>query len=160
MGVLGKLGAVKTGVPFGEVRQSMDSGVIDAAAFAPHAHLATKTVDIGKWVTTNLNLGTANCPVVVNTEALAGLSESNRKALLGSVDESLEYYVDNYTNKTTGKYLKAVEDKKINKVTFTSEQTAKLNTLAESVRQDWIKKYSKDFDAKALFESTSKLFSK
>ena len=48
MGVLGKLGAVKTGIPFSEVRQSMDSGVIDGASFAPHAHLATKSYKIGK----------------------------------------------------------------------------------------------------------------
>jgi len=54
MGVLGKLGAVKTSVPFSEVRQSMDSGVIDAASFAPHAHLATKSYKVGKWATTNL----------------------------------------------------------------------------------------------------------
>ena len=67
MGVLGQLGAVKTGVPFSEVRQSMDSGVIDAATFAPHAHVATKTYKVGKWASTNLNLGSANCPVVVNT---------------------------------------------------------------------------------------------
>ena len=94
-GVLGKLGAVKTGVPFAEVRQSMDSGVIDAASFAPHAHLATKSYSVGKWATTNLNLGTANCPVVVNTDALDALSEEHRQALLGSVDEAIAYYVDN-----------------------------------------------------------------
>lgn len=160
MGVLGKLGAIKTGVPFGEVRQSMDSGVIDAAAFAPHAHLATKTVDIGKWATTNLNLGTANCPVVVNSDALAALSDKNREALLGSVDEALKHYIDNYNNNTIGQYTKAIDEKGIKKVTFTAEQTAKLNELAESVRQDWIKKYSKDFDSKALFDSTAKLFAK
>ncbi len=55
MSVLGKLGAVKTGVPFSEVRQSMDSGVIDAASFAPHAHLATNSYKVGKWASTNLN---------------------------------------------------------------------------------------------------------
>ena len=48
----------------------MDSGVIDAASFAPHAHLATTTYKVGQWATTNLNLGSANCPVVVNTDAL------------------------------------------------------------------------------------------
>jgi TRAP-type C4-dicarboxylate transport system substrate-binding protein len=80
MGVLGKLGAVKTGVPFSEVRQSMDSGVIDAATFAPHAHLATKTYKVGKWASTNLNLGSANCPVVVNTDALNALSPANKAA--------------------------------------------------------------------------------
>ena len=158
MGVLGKLGAVKTGVPFGEVRQSMDSGVIDAATFAPHAHLATKTTAIGKWGTTNLNLGTANCPVVVNTDALASLSEANRAVLMGSLDEAMAHYVDNYDNNTTGKYETNVKEKGINMVTFSAEQTSQLNTLAASVREDWVTQYSKDFDAKALFDFTQGLY--
>ncbi|MGH1428712.1 MAG: TRAP transporter substrate-binding protein DctP [Arenicella sp.] len=158
MGVLGKLGAVKTGVPFGEVRQSMDSGVIDAATFAPHAHLATKTTAIGSWGTTNLNLGSANCPVVVNTEALNSLSDGNKKALMDSIPEAMAYYVDFYDNKTTGKYEADVKAKGINMITFTPEQTAELNTLASSVKSDWVAKYSKDFDAQALFTFTEGLF--
>ena len=158
MGVLGKLGAVKTGVPFSEVRQSMDSGVIDSATFAPHAHLATKTYKVGKWASTNLNLGSANCPVVVNTDALNALSATNKQALLGSVDEAIAYYVDNYDNNTTGKYEKAVTEQGLKRVTFTPAQTAKFNTLAASVRADWVKKYAGKFDSKALFEFTNKLF--
>lgn len=157
-GVLGKLGAVKTGVPFAEVRQSMDSGVIDAASFAPHAHLATKSYSVGKWATTNLNLGTANCPVVVNTDALDALSEEHRQALLGSVDEAIAYYVDNYDNNTTGKYEQAVTEAGLTRVTFSDEQTAELNRLAESVRQEWISEHADQFDSKALFDFTVALF--
>ncbi len=158
MGVLGKLGAVKTGVPFSEVRQSMDSGVIDAATFAPHAHLATKTFKVGKWASTNLNLGSANCPVVVNTDALNALNAKNRDALLGSVDEAIAFYVDNYNNNTTGKYEQAVTDAGLTRVTFNAAQTAELNKLAASVREDWVKKYASKFDSKALFEFTQALF--
>lgn len=160
MNVLGKLGAIKTGVPFSEVRQSMDSGVIDAASFAPHAHLATKSYKVGKWATTNLNLGSANCPVVVNTDALNALKPEYKEALLGSVDEALTYYVDNYNNKTTGKYEQAIKAQNLALVTFTPEQTTELNKLAESVRQEWVSKNSKNFDAKKLFEFTANLFAK
>jgi len=97
--VLAQLGAVKTGVAANEVRQALDSGVIDTVAFAQHAHLGFGSVEAGKWATTNLNLGTADCPVVVNTDALNGLSASNKEALLSSVDESLNYYVENYEKK-------------------------------------------------------------
>lgn len=158
MSVLGKLGAIKTGVPFSEVRQSMDSGVIDAASFAPHAHLATKTYMVGQWATTNLNLGTANCPVVVNTEALQSLPADQREALLSSVPESIDYYVENYENNTTGKYHAAVKEQQLTEVTFTPEQTAQLDALAESVREEWVKKYQGDFAAKELFDFTSALF--
>jgi TRAP-type C4-dicarboxylate transport system substrate-binding protein len=160
MGVLGKLEAVKTGVPFSEVRQSMDSGVIDAATFAPHAHLATKTFKVGKWASTNLNLGSANCPVVVNTDALNALNAKNRDALLGSVDEAIAFYVDNYNNNTTGKYEQAVTEAGLTRVTFSAVQTDELNKLAASVREDWVKKYASQFDSKALFEFTQALFAK
>ena len=160
MGVLSKLGATKTTVPFSEVRQAMDSGVIDAASFAPHAHLATNTYKVGKWATTNLNLGTANCPVVVNSDALNALSAKHRAALEGSVDEAMAYYVQNYENNTTGKYQQAIEQAGLKQITFTAKQTAELNNLAESVRDDWVKKYSKKFDAKALFDFTEDLFAK
>jgi len=159
MGVLSKLGAIKTGVPFSEVRQSMDSGVIDAASFAPHAHLATKTYKVGKWATTNLNLGSANCPVVVNTDALNALSKEHKSALLGSVDEAIAYYVTNYQENTIGKYEQAVDEANLTKVTFTAEQVAELNKLAESVRSDWVKQYAEKFDSKTLFELAEKLFS-
>ena len=158
MGVLGKLGAVKTGVPFAEVRQAMDSGVIDAASFAPHAHLATKTYAVGKWATTNLNLGTADCPVVVNTDALNALSDEHREALLGSVDEAIAFYVDNYENNTVVKYEKAITEAGLTKVTFTPEQTAELNELAESVRAQWIEENAGQLDSQALFDFTARLF--
>lgn len=160
MGVLSKLGAVKTGVTFSETRQSMDSGVIDAATFAPHAHLATKTFKVGKWATTNLNLGSANCPVVVNSDALKSLSPKHRDILLGSVDEALAFYVDNYNNITTAAYNKALDGAGVKRVTLTKEQTEKLTQLASSVRESWVKKYAGKFDSKALFDLTNGLFSK
>lgn len=160
MGVLSQLGAIKTGVPFSEVRQSMDSGVIDAASFAPHAHLATKSYKVGKWATTNLNLGSANCPVVVNTDALNDLKPAHKKALLGSVDEAMAFYVDNYDNNTTGKYQSAIEAQGLKQVTFTPAQTAKLNKMAEAVRTKWVKANSKNFDAKGLYDFTEALFNK
>ncbi|WP_216613484.1 TRAP transporter substrate-binding protein DctP [Vibrio sp. 99-8-1] len=158
MGVLGKLDAVKTGVPFSEVRQSMDSGVIDAASFAPHAHLATNSYKVGNWATTNLNLGSANCPVVVNTEALEMLKPSHRDALLGSVDEALDYYVKSYEKNTTAKYDAAVKEQGLTMVTFNAEQTDKLNQLSESVRQEWVDKHKGNFDAQTLFDYTANLF--
>ena len=160
MGVLGKLGAVKTSVPFSEVRQAMDSGVIDAASFAPHAHLATGSYKVGKWGTTNLNLGSANCPVVVNTDSLNALKPAHREALMGSIDEAMVHYVSNYDNNTTGKYHEAVKAEGLTMVTFTPEQTTQLNDLADSVRQDWVKKFAADFDSQALFDFTRALFNK
>ena len=156
-GVMEQLGAVRTGVAANEVRQALDSGVVDTVAFAEHAHMAFGTVQAGTWATTNLNLGTANCPVVVNTDALNGLKPAHREALLGSVDEALKHYVDNYENNVMGKYQKTLDEKGIERVTFTPDQVAELNRLSAIVRDNWVKNYSGDFDAQALFDFTVKL---
>lgn len=158
MGVLSRLGAVRTGVSFSEVRQSMGSGVIDAAAFAPHAHLATKTLKVGKWVTTNLNLGSGNCPVVVAKDALAALSAPHRQALLESVPQAIEHHIRYYQDNPVRDYEQAIDQQGLQRVTFNADQNTKLNQLASSVRQAWIKQHSKRFDAKALFDYTAALF--
>ena len=149
-------------MPFSEVRQSMDSGVIDAATFAPHAHLATKTVNIDgeKWGTTNLNLGSADCPVVVNKDALDALKPEHKAALMSSIPQAMKHYVDNYENNTTKKYQEEVKAKGITMITFTPEQVARLNELAASVREDWVKENAEKFDSKELFEFTEALFAK
>ncbi len=157
-GVMSQLGAVKTGVAANEVRQALDAGVIDTVAFAQHAHLAFGSIQAGQWATTNLNLGTANCPVVVNTDALNSLSKEHKEALMSSIDESLDYYVSNYEGKIVGKYDTTLKEKGINQVTFTPEQTAELNKMAESVRAKWITDNKKKFKSKELYDFTEALF--
>jgi len=112
------VGAVPTSMSATEVRQSMDSGVIKAVAFAPHAHMSFGTVENAKWWTTNLNPGTVNCPVVVNTDALNALTGTEREALLGSVDEALDYYVSFYNKKTMAKWGPLLDAKGIERITY------------------------------------------
>ncbi|MCP4430313.1 MAG: C4-dicarboxylate ABC transporter substrate-binding protein, partial [Gammaproteobacteria bacterium] len=76
------------------------------------------------------------------------------------IDEALDYYVDNYDNNMTGRYQAAIKEQKLVRVTFTPEQTAELNELAESVRQEWVAKHSRNFNARALFDYTAALFAK
>mgnify|MGYP006277393685 FL=1 len=104
------VGAIPTSMSATEVRQALDSGVVKAVAFAPHAHMAFGTVNTGEWWTTNLNPGTVNCPVVANSDALASLSDAHREALLGSIDEALDHYVDNYLNNTMERWGPTLEE--------------------------------------------------
>ncbi|WP_371168515.1 C4-dicarboxylate TRAP transporter substrate-binding protein [Aliiroseovarius sp. 2305UL8-7] len=124
------VGAVPTSMSATEVRQAMDSGVVKAVAFAPHAHMSFGTIENGKWWTTNLNPGTVNCPVVVNTPALEALPDDQREALLSSVDEALDYYVDTYNNKTMEAWGPALEERGITQVTFTDEEIAAFKEAA------------------------------
>nr|CAA6823754.1 MAG: TRAP-type C4-dicarboxylate transport system, periplasmic component [uncultured Thiotrichaceae bacterium] len=133
--------AVPTSMSATEVRQSLDSGVIKAVAFAPHAHMAFGVTESAKWWTTNLNPGTVNCPVVVNTEALEGLSDAHREALLGSVDEAVQHYVDNYKGNTMEKWAATLKDKGITELTYSSDE---LDAFKEKVAAPTAKQWVED----------------
>ena len=131
--------AVPTSMSATEVRQALDGGVVKAVAFAPHAHMSFGTVETGKWWTTNLNPGTVNCPVVANTDALASLSDAHREALLGSIDESLDYYVETYNGKTMDAWGPTLESKGIESVTYTDGELATFkDAVAGPAAASWI----------------------
>ena len=133
------IGAVPTSMSATEVRQALDSGVVSAVAFAPHAHMSFGTVESAKWWTTNLNPGTVNCPVVVNTDALNSLSDAERDALLGSVDEAIAHYITNYNEKTMVQWGPLLDEKGIESITYSDEELATFReAVASPAAQAWI----------------------
>lgn len=132
-------GAVPASMTATEVRQALDSGIIKAVAFAPHAHMSYGTVDKGKWWTANLNLGTINCPVVVNSDALAALSDSQREALLGSVDEALDHYIASYNGKTLERWGPLLDEKGIQRIVYGEGELEVFRAaVAGQAAEDWI----------------------
>ena len=124
------IGAVPTSMSATEVRQAMDSGVVSAVSFAPHAHMSFGTIENGTWWTTNLNPGTVNCPVVANTDALASLSDDHRDALLGSIEESLDHYVNTYNSVTMDAWGPALDERGIERVTFSDAEISAFEAAA------------------------------
>jgi len=156
------IGAVPTSMSATEVRQSIDSGVISAASFAPHAHMSFGTVEAADWWTTNLNPGTVNCPVVVNSDALASLSDEHRDALMGSVDEALDYYVDHYNNQTMAKWGPTLDEKGIERVTFSEDELARFRQqVAQPAADAWIEEMNdKGLPAEELYNLTVETIAK
>ena len=134
---LGEVGITPVSLGAGEVFGAMESGAIQGAAFAPHAHLSFSVVDEAKWWTSNLNPGSVNCPVVVNSEALADLSDTHRAALLGSIDEALEWYLDQY-QLSVDAFDAKVEENGIEILTFSDEDVARLQATAAPVLDVWL----------------------
>lgn len=138
------VGAVPTSMSATEVRQAMDSGVVRAVSFAPHAHMSFGTVENAEWWTTNLNPGTVNCPVVVNTDALESLSDSEREALLSSVDEALDYYISFYETKTMAAWGPVLEENGIAQITYTDAEIAAFEEAAAApAAAAWIEENTK-----------------
>ncbi|MCK0095235.1 C4-dicarboxylate ABC transporter substrate-binding protein [Yoonia sp. F2084L] len=133
------LGAESITIPAPAVKDALSNGEVDAVAFAPHAHMAFETIDSGTWWTTNLNPGTSNCPVVVNTTALERLSTPHRVALLSSVDEALEHYVNNYNSVTMSAWGPALRDNEIVEITINDEIVSAINEeVAGPAAAAWI----------------------
>jgi TRAP-type C4-dicarboxylate transport system substrate-binding protein len=113
--------------------------VVQAVAFAPHAHMAFGTIESGDWWTTNLNPGTVNCPVVANTDALEGLSDENREILMGSIEGALDHYIDNYMNNTLERWGPALDERGIERVTYSEDEIASFEeAVAAPAAEDWI----------------------
>jgi TRAP-type C4-dicarboxylate transport system substrate-binding protein len=148
------LGAVPTSMSATEVRQAMDSGVVKAVAFAPHAHMAFGTIENAEWWTTNLNPGTVNCPVVVNTDALNGLPEAHREALMSSVAPSLDHYIDNYMNNTMERWGPALDERGIERITYPPEAITSFEAaVAVPAAEAWIaENEARGLPAKELYE--------
>lgn len=141
-GGLGKafeaVGGVPTSVTATEAYNAMESGVVDTVAFAQHAHLAFRTIDIAEWWTENLNPGTVNCPVVVNTDAYADLSDEHRAILDESVPESIDFYLSNYGELLT-KWEGILAEKNVKKITIDDTVLAEFRTTAaDPIREAWI----------------------
>ena len=133
------VGAVPTSMTATEVRQAMDSGVVQAVSFAPHAHMSFGTIESAEWWTTNLNPGTVNCPVVVNTDALNDLSDAEREILMGAVDEALGHYLDYYDNQTMAAWGPALDERGIARIEFSdAELTAFREAAAAPAAAAWI----------------------
>lgn len=152
------VGAVPTSMSASEVRQALDSGVVKAVAFAPHAHMSFGTVESAKWWTTNLNPGTVNCPVVVNTDALDALSDEHRAALLGSVDEALQHYVDVYNGATMDAWGPKLSEMGIEQITFDDGELAAFREkVAGPAAAAWIEdNKAKGLPAQELYDLTVK----
>ena len=153
------VGGVPTSMTATEVYNAMESGVVSAVAFAPHAHMAFRTVDIAEWWTTNLNPGTVNCPVVANTDALNDLSAAHREALMSSLDESLAHYIANYNGKTMDAWGPVLKDKGIKSITFNDAELAKFKEIvAGPAKDEWIKDMSaRGIPAQELYDIVAKM---
>lgn len=132
------VGAVPTSVTATEAYQAMTGGVVDTVAFAPHAHLAFGTINRAEWWTSNLNPGTVNCPVVVNTDAYAALSDEHRAALDNSVEGAIEHYLTNYAA-LLERWDSILVEKDVKSVELAEAELAEFRKIAaDPIREQWI----------------------
>ncbi len=133
------LGAEPALLPATEVRRAINSGTIEGASFAPHAHMSFGTVEEATWWTTNLNPGTVNCPVVVNMNALRRLSDDHLRALVSSIPRALAHYIAFYSQETLDNWGPTLDARNIEQVTFTPGELTRLRAqVTQPTAEAWI----------------------
>ncbi|MBC6436682.1 MAG: C4-dicarboxylate TRAP transporter substrate-binding protein [Rhodobacteraceae bacterium] len=135
------VGAVPTSLTASETYNAMETGVVDTVAFAQHAHLSFRTIDIADWWTENLNPGTVNCPIVVNIDAYESLSAEHRAALDGAVDGAIRHYLDNYSE-LLDQWDAVLEERGVERVTIPDRTLAGLAAQAAPIHEAWIETMS------------------
>ncbi|MEM6387096.1 MAG: TRAP transporter substrate-binding protein DctP [Pseudomonadota bacterium] len=156
------LGADLATIPATKVKEALSSGEIQAVSFAPHAHMAFGTVEGGSWWMSNLNPGTVNCPVVVNSKALKDLPETHRDALLSSVDEALAHYVENYNGSTMDAWQPALTESGVAVLTLRDDIVRSIQqAVAEPAAMAWIEEHSsRGLPAQELYDMVMDIIDK
>ena len=132
------VGGVPTSVTASEAFQAMESGVVDTVAFAQHAHLSFGTINEADWWTANLNPGTVNCPVVVNTDAYDMLSDEHRAIFDESIDEAIDMYLENYAA-LLERWDSVLAEKGVTKVEISDDQLAQFKSVAgQPIHDAWL----------------------
>ena len=134
---LASFGAETVSLTATETRAGMVDGELDAVAFAEHAHFSFDTISLARWWTTNLDPGTVNCPVVVNTDAYAALSDAHRALLNESADAAMEHYLLNYED-LLGKWSEVLDVFGIERTALPQADLDRLATAAAEIRDNWV----------------------
>jgi TRAP-type C4-dicarboxylate transport system substrate-binding protein len=156
---ISSLGSELISLPATEVHDAMTDGTVEAVSFAPHAHMAFNTIENATWWTTNLNPGTVNCPVVVNSIAFASLSDAHREALTASVDEALDHYVATYNGATMDAWGPELNKRGIMQLTIHDEIIQDIRqAVARPAAEAWIAENTANgLPAQQLYELVTRM---
>ncbi len=142
LGGIGKameaIGAVPTTVTAPETYTAIESGTVDAAAFAFYSHFSYKVNEVSTWRTMNLTPGSVNCPTVVNIDAYNALSDEKKAILAEAVDVAYAALKDAY-GAAIAKYEPVADEQGIEKITYSDEELADFRAKAAGpVWNAWI----------------------
>ncbi len=95
-----KIGAVPTTVPASETYNALARGTVDAIGFPfTYAFSAYKLDEVADWYTTNMSLGTVNCPVVANKDSWEKLPQQYKDLLNSLKRKAAQFQVEAYAKK-------------------------------------------------------------
>ncbi len=138
-----KIGAVPTTVTASETYTALQRGTVDAIGFPfTYAFSAYKLDEVADWYTTNMSLGTVNCPIVANKDSWAKLPKQYKDLLNGLKRDAVEFQSAAYQKKDI-ENLK-VWPTKMKAITIPEDQMAQFRKVAgKPIWDEWVAEASK-----------------
>jgi TRAP-type C4-dicarboxylate transport system substrate-binding protein len=148
-----KIGAVPTTVPASETYTALQRGTVDAIGFPfTYAFSAYKLDEVADWYTTNMSLGTVNCPIVANKGSWDKLPKQYKDLLNGLKRQAVEFQAAAYAKKDNENLKKW--PKMMKAITIPEDQMAEFRKKAgRPLWEEWIKEVEPNVpEARELLE--------
>ena len=148
------LGATPSTMPASETYTALQRGTVDAIGFPyTYTFVSYKTEEIADWVTTNMKLGTVNCPTVFNTDAYAKLPDKYKKLLEDLKPGAYKAIADAYAKQDKDNVARWKKEGKLKLVQIPENEMAEFRKIAgKPVWDAWVKDNEGKIPAKELLD--------
>ena len=156
MGAAARLiGATPSSMPASETYTALQRGTVDAIGF-PYSYTfaAYKLDEVADWVTTNMKLGTVNCPTVFNKDNYDKLPAQYKKLLDSLKDGAYNAIEASYIEKDKKNVAKwSAADSKVKMIEIPADQMAEFRKVAgKPVWDQWVADNKADLPAQELVD--------
>ena len=146
------IGAVPTTVPASEVYNALARGTVDAIGFPmTYAFSAYKVDEVAEWYTTNMSLGTVNCPIVFNKGSYDKLPQQYKDLLEELKGPASKMQQESYAKKDRENL--AAWPKKMTPITIEPAAMTEFRKQGgEPLWNDWVKENEGKIPAQELLD--------
>ncbi|PKN68757.1 MAG: hypothetical protein CVU54_12855 [Deltaproteobacteria bacterium HGW-Deltaproteobacteria-12] len=139
------MGAIPIAIPVVDTYMSLQTGVIDGASLCEASQITHKLDEVIKYAC-RVNYGGPDIHIVANLKVWNELPKHIRDAMLQASKELQQHYAfeeDKYIKETAPKMLKKSG---VELIYLTKAETERMRKATKSVREEWQKKYGKEFN--------------
>ena len=149
-----KIGATPTTMPASEVYTALQRGTVDAIGFPfTYTFAAYKLDEISDWYTTNMSLGTVNCPIVFNADSYDALPDQYKQLLDDVRDGAYEAQKAAYAAKDKINLEKWAADPKLQAIQIPENEMAEFRRIAgQPVWNAWVEANKDKVPAQELLD--------
>lgn len=155
MGAAARLiGATPSTMPASETYTALQRGTVDAIGFPyTYTFVSYRIEEISDWVTTNMNLGSVNCPTVFNIDAWNELPQQYKDLLESLKDGAYKSIEDAYIVQDKQNIARWKEEGKLQMVEIPESEMAEFRRIAgKPVWDAWVKDNADKFNAQELLD--------